>query len=185
MKNLFIQREFGYCTVYALANMFRDNFFLQHYAQDENFKGCDDDKEKIMIQAYDKSISWSEITSVRHSYKIPIPPSLVSGIFSHQDPEGDNYTEFDIIPYLCAVRLIDTHEFHHSVCVLNVNKEIYYIDPKREDIIKLDKPTDIYNYIIDIWTIKRPYLVDTDKFVRLSSSALGFKFNPVLCKPTE
>lgn len=176
MKNLFQQTSFGHCTVYAMANMFRNDLFLQ-FLTDE-FKGCDDVQEKQMIETLDSDFGFSEVISIRHSYNIPIPERLLYLILMHQDPkdEGEDHQEFDLIPYLLAVRRKETHEFWHSVVVFNRNGKLYYIDPYIEDIIPLTDSMDREDLFIDCWSVKRLYRKSDDRFLRLSSQSLGFKF---------
>jgi hypothetical protein len=173
MKNKFIQRESGFCTVYALSNMFRDNHFLENFSTEE-FRGCNDEQEQVMINSYDNDLSFSEVVSVRHSYDTPLPEKLVYDILLHEDPPASNCNDFDLIPYLVTVRLVAHHKFHHSVVVLNRNSQLYYIDPRNEDIIKIKG--DLFKHFIDCWCIKRPYLKSTNMFARISSKALGFSF---------
>ena len=171
MKNLFIQKEKGHCTVFAFANMFRKD--LSHFMTEE-FKGCDDEKERQIVASIENDLGIAEVISIRHSYNIPIPNELLFQILTFKEPVTEAQVEFDLIPYLLAVRRLPTHEFWHSVVVFNKNGELFYSDPYTEDIIKVDKET-LFNQFIDCWSVKRLVINSAQDFARLSSKAIGLE----------
>jgi hypothetical protein len=179
MKNLFVQKEFGYCTVYALANIFRDKTFLR-FVGNEEFKGCDDEKEnRLLAECGYKDVGLASVLYVSHSYKKPLPPDyalqILTSLGDHTKPNPEDSVEIPLIPYLLAVRLKDTHEFHHAAAVLNYNGVLLYIDPYKEDIIVCEG-MDLFNNFIDCYGIKRFYMKDSDTFAILKGENLNYNF---------
>lgn len=171
MKNLFIQKEKGHCTVFAFANMFRKD--LSQFMTDE-FKGCDDEKERRIVSSIENDLGIAEVISIRHSYNIPIPNEFLFQILTFKEPVIEGQEEFDLIPYLLAVRRLPTHELWHSVVVFNKDGELYFSDPYNEEIIKVDRET-LFDQFIDCWSVKRLIIESKQDFARLSSKAIGLE----------
>jgi hypothetical protein len=175
MKNLFIQKEKGHCTVFAFANMFRRD--LSQFMTEE-FRGCNDEEERKIITSIEDDLGIAEVISIRHGYNIPLPNDLLFKILSFQEPVIEGHEEFDLIPYLLSVRRVNTHEYWHSVVVFNHNGQLYYSDSYNEDIIRIEDQDHLSSQFLDCWCVKRLVIKSKEQFARLSSKAIGLELEP-------
>jgi hypothetical protein len=178
MKNLFVQKEFGYCTVYMLANLFRDKSFIR-FVGNEDFKGCDDKKESELLDlcGYGE-MAISDVLYVNHAYRTPLPKDIVLDILLHSGDSTRPAEDVDIpiIPYILSVRLQDTHAFHHATAVINYRGRLLYIDPYKENIVECSNADDLFKNFIDCYAIRRPYIKSNESWAILKGEMLGYDF---------
>lgn len=175
MKNLFQQTKFGHCTVYALANLFRSDYFIKNFLTDE-YVGCDGEKVNHMLGLFDPNFGISDVLSIRHSYEIALPNDLVFQVLTNKDEaSSDLAEEFDTIPYLLTIRRTGATNYWHSVIVLNYKGRLFYLDPYYDEFVPIESAEQLGHQYGDCWAVERIYLKNENSFAIFSAKALGFE----------
>lgn len=174
MKNISIQKEFGWCNVHVLANVLRDKDFKEYLSNDEYKSGNSDIMNELLENTGYDNIEIESMIGIATCYP-PIPNDYLLKVLSAENestviPEKDNF----LVPYILTVQLKSPH--WHCVALLKY-KDIYlYIDPYIEDVIVLDDISEIVNYFKSCIGIERMVESKTKekKFLLLDAEILGF-----------
>lgn len=181
MKNRFVQTRKGYCTIYALANMFNSQKIIDEFASNEKYydTGCNNEDENAMAALVDQDLAFSDVLYAAHSYNVPLPFDLVDRVVRFDNVDNDIDTNYyDVTPYLLSVRTAGPAELWHSVILFNVRGQLWYSDPRHESWMKIESVNDLAIFELhDIWNVKALYLKSTNTFARISSQYLGYNFN--------
>lgn len=173
MKVKYRQKQVGWCTVYALANVLQDERFLK-FTKEERFKGCNKEEVDFMLHDLQYGMGLGQVLYSNQFYKHLPKGYVYSTLRSFKDEVSENIqVEIPIIPYMLSVRLIES--LWHSVAVLMVGDHMYYIDPYREDIIRIDSFEQFDNLFIDCMAVERFYRIQDDRFCILMGEKLGLK----------
>lgn len=170
----FRQAFIGWCSVYTLANVFNNNDFLK-YLGDPKFKGCGDEEVDFMLSEImpNMNLKMGNVTSVCQFYK-PLPIDYIFDVLS-LDESKDVDTKLDLMvtPYFLTVKRIQ--EYYHSVAVLNITGHgLFYIDPVKSEIIKINSSEDFNSLFLSCTQIQRPYRTTDDKFIVLNGEVYGW-----------
>lgn len=172
MKLQFRQRSAGWCTVYALANIFKDDRFLK-FTKDERFKGCSKDEVDFMFHDLQYGMQLGQVMYANQSYA-PLPKGYVySCLRSLKEQVSDDIQiEVLVVPYLLSVRLIPT--MWHSVAVLMIGDNMYYIDPYKEEMLHIESFEQFDTLFIDCMMVERPFRIQDNRFIVLLGEHLGY-----------
>jgi hypothetical protein len=113
------QKGIGWCTVYLMANIFRNCDFLE-YLEYKEYRGCQDEQMDAMLLKYANDLSLGLVAISNPSYP-RLPKEYVWKLinFDKTDGEIDTGSSIPIACYMLTVRLIDA-DIWHSVAVLSV-----------------------------------------------------------------
>jgi hypothetical protein len=166
---LYRQKGIGWCSVYLLANIFRDHSFLR-YTDDERFKGCGDNEVNEMID-----FAGIKITNVLYAQQHypPLPTDYMFSVLMNDEADPDGI-EIPITPFLLTVRLIPS--IWHHVGVLRYKNQLYYLDPYKSHLIEIKTADDLASQFIDCCQVQRPYRIEDDKFCVIKGEDLGYDF---------
>lgn len=174
MKIQFRQAFIGWCTVYTLANVFNKREFLK-YLGDPRFKGCGDVEVDFMLSEImpESNFKIAKVAGVNQFYK-PLPIDYIFDVLNLDESSTmDVLFDVAITPYFLTVKRIQ--EYYHSVAILNIQGHgLFYIDPVKEDIIKIDKAQDFNSLFLSCIEIQRPYRTTDDKFIILNGESYGW-----------
>jgi hypothetical protein len=177
MENLSVQKEFGWCNVHTLINVFRDEEFKEYLSNDEYKSGDDDNVTEMLQNAGYPDDRVRPIIGVGEHYP-PLPKGYINKILSSKtedkliDPSLN--IKYPIIPYFLTVNV--TEKFWHSVALLRCGNEYLYTDPRNKEMIKLNKINEIhshFNKCIGISRIERKY-DDGYKYIILIGENIGY-----------
>lgn len=151
MKNLFVQKSSGWCSVYNMANIFRTDHFLK-YLNNDRFKGCGQKEEQEMIDSYFKNqgVSLLDVAYVETAYKMPLDPGYIFKLMSSDVGGGDN----DITAYILNVKTSPHAQRHHATAVIKFEDALYYLDPMSEEIRFVSDPAELGVLFWDIWGVR-------------------------------
>jgi hypothetical protein len=172
MKIPFRQKSIGWCTVYTLANIFNDKGFLK-YLEDDRFKGCSKEDVEYMLADQNTGLKIADVIYVNQHYQHLPKQFVYDCLYNHkEDIVFDKPTAIPVIPYMLTVRLIES--IYHSVAVLMISGEMYYIDPYREKVIKIESFNQFSELFIDCVQVERFYRPTDESFIILDGEMLGF-----------
>jgi hypothetical protein len=175
MKNISIQKEFGWCNVHTLTNVLRDKDFKEYLSNDEYKSGDIDSVIELLQNTGYSDWSMRELISIPEAYP-SIPNSYLKSIFEFNvEFKSENIkVDYPIIPYFLTVKL--KSKYWHSVALINCNGTYLYIDPYIEDVVRLKSVDDVFGYFNECTGVDR---ITTETktipmFVVLNGSELGF-----------
>lgn len=172
MKLQFRQKSMGWCTVYTLANIFRNSEFLR-FTEEERYKGCRKDEVDYMLNELGYGLRVSHIMYANQFYSALPKGYVYSTIKSFKDEITDDIqVKTPVVPYLLSVRLIPT--IYHSVAVLMIGDNMYYIDPYKDEMIHIESFEQFDTLFIDCREVERFYRTNDEKFVFLMGEKLGY-----------
>jgi hypothetical protein len=172
MKIKYRQKSAGWCTVYALANMFQDSRFLK-FTEEERFKGCSKEEVDFMLHdlGYNLALGWVMYGN-QHYNRFP-KGYVYSALRSFKEQFPENFeVRVPVIPYLLSVRLVP--EMWHSVVVLMAGDDMFYIDPYKEERLLIESFEQFDALFIDCQAVERPYVIPDNAFCVLRGEDLGF-----------
>lgn len=173
MKILFRQPSMGWCSVYLLANIFRDKDFLR-FTENEDFKGCGDEQVDYMLTSLKTGLKISPVLKVTQAYGyLPIDYVLDNILLYPDIPGEDINTEIPITPYLLTVSLVPGI-FHH-VGILNYLGRLFYIDPYLEYIKEVKVAKDLEYCFIGCIAVDR-FETETKQYAILLGEKCGYDF---------
>ena len=174
MKNISIQKEFGWCNVHVLANVLRDKDFIEYLSNDEYKSGDSDMMNELLKNTGYGKWEMKPMIGIAACYP-PIPNDYLFTVLSAENESTSIHGKNNfLVPYFLTVQLKSPH--WHCVALLKY-KDIYlYIDPYIEDVIVLDNISEIVNYFKSCIGIERMVESKTKekKFLLLDAEILGF-----------
>lgn len=172
MKIKYRQKGAGWCTVYTLANIFQDSRFLK-FTEEERFKGCNKDEVDFMFHDLGYKVALGQVMYNNQHYT-PLPKGYVySALRSFKEPFPEDFgIKIPIVPYILSVRLVPS--MWHSVAVLMVGHDMFYIDPYKEEMLLIESFEQFDTLFIDCQAVERPYLIKDNTFCVLIGEQLGF-----------
>jgi len=175
MKNLSVQKEYGWCNVHTLCNVLRDEDF-KVYIGKEKYKSGDFNSVNSML----KDAGYLTYTTFPimciSNYFPSIPDDYLDSIISCSTEDGDIDMELPIFPYFLTVS--NNGKDWHSVAVIRCGDSYLYTDPLNEDMILLDKISDIHNHFNKCNGIERIQAKcddGIDKFIVLDGEDYGYE----------
>jgi len=151
VKIEFRQKKIGWCCPLTLANVFRNESFLE-YLKEEKYKGCSDDDVKFMIQnTIHESHSVKNIAEVNTDYGF-LPIDTVWKILNKKEDLSEFSDRLPLVPYFMSVKL---SEYWHFVAVLSFNGKLYYVDPYKENVVLLESKDQLQSYFKYVNLIQR------------------------------
>jgi hypothetical protein len=172
MKLQFRQRSAGWCTVYTLANIFKDDRFLK-FTEEERFKGCGKDEVDFMLNDLGYGMQLGQVMYVNQNYKALPKGYLYSCLRLLKEQVSDDIeVKVPVVPYLLSVRLIPT--MWHSVAVLMIGDNMYYIDPYKEEMLHIETFEQFDILFIDCMMVERPFRIQDSRFIILLGEELGY-----------
>ena len=166
MKNLSVQKEFGWCNVHVLINLLRDEEFKEYLSNDE-YKSGDCDMMTDLL--HDTGYKEWDITPIIGTIADipPIPNDYLLKILNlrSDDPRIPKDFEYPLIPYILTVQIKEPH--YHSVAVCRRGDKFIYIEPYNEDVklVEADEIPTFFKHCIGIERIstkvgkQRAYIV--------------------------
>jgi hypothetical protein len=170
MEMLFQQKSIGWCTVYALANIFRDHQWLR-FCDDEKYKGCGTDEINEMLETMGTGLKIAQVAYSNQHYR-HLPKGYVYSLMRAFEEIEQGEIQIPIIPYMLTVRIIPS--IYHSVAVLVCRGKMLYIDPYRQSIIEIESFEEFDPLFIDCVTVER-FSVG-DMFAILRGEECGYQF---------
>lgn len=172
MKLQFRQKSMGWCTVYTLANIFRNADFLK-FTADEKFKGCSTEDVDYMLNELGYGLKAGRVMYANQFYAALPKGYVYSTLRSFKDQVAEDIdVKVPVVPYILSVRLIPT--IYHSVAVLMIGDNMYYIDPYKEEMLLIESFEQFDTLFIDCREVERFYRTTDDKFVFLMGELLGY-----------
>jgi hypothetical protein len=168
MKNLFLQKKSGFCSVYTIANLFQSVDALR-FLDDPDFEGCDDAKETLILQAVDGNFGLTAITFSDANYP-PVPPEFVFDILMNDNKStrpSDASIKIPLIPHLLTVRLTETAEKLHRVAVIRYQDILLYSDPYWEDMKVCRTMQELYQNFCAVYGVDRLILKESKEYMLL------------------
>lgn len=170
MEILFRQKSMGWCTVYTLANIFRDDQWLR-YTEKEKFKGCGVNEINEMLDDMGTGLRVAQVAYSNQSYR-HLPKGYVYSLMKEFKEEEQRGIEIMVVPYLLAVRLITS--VYHMVAVLVYKDRMLYMDPYKEQLIEIESFEQFDCLFIDCVEVERFAL--GDNFAVLRGEECGYDF---------
>jgi hypothetical protein len=172
MKLQFRQKGAGWCVVYTLANIFKDNRFLK-FIEEERFKGCCKDEVDYMLNELGYGMQLGQVMYTNQHY-MPIPKGYIySALRTIKEQISDDVkVNVPVVPYMLTVRLVPS--MHHSVAVLMIGDEMYYIDPYKEETLHIESFEQFDILFIDCTVVERPFRTKDNRFIILLGEELGY-----------
>lgn len=174
MKNISIQKEFGWCNVHVLANVLRDKDFKEYLSNDEYKSGNSDMMDELLKNTGYNDIEMKSMIGIAPSYP-PIPNDYLFEVLSDENestsiPKKNNF----LVPYFLTVQI--KSPYWHCVALLKYKSVYLYIDPYIENVIVLDEISEIVNYFKSCIGIERMVESNTKEkhFLLLDAEILGF-----------
>lgn len=181
IKNIARQTSKGWCSAFLIANIFRNDGYLS-FLNDENYKGCDDEKVNNILKSQDdtKGLKVVTVTMLSEHYgalqKEFVYNHILLNDFNEKEQHGCEEVEFPITPYLMSVNLVPGT--YHHVGVLVCGKRLIYIDPYFEHYIELESFEDFAGLFIGIREVQRFILDDgTDTYALLRGENMEYKLH--------
>jgi hypothetical protein len=173
MEVRFRQKSIGWCSVYLLANIFRNSDFLS-FTDNEKFKGCGEEEVNFMLEDMRTGVKTEKVAYSSQNYS-PLPKDWVyNSILNHPEEEPSGI-EICIIPYLLTVSLIPG--ILHHVGVLNYKGKLFYLDPYLEEMIQLTSLELFTKLFREVYVVERFILSDgSNIFAVLKGENLGYDF---------
>jgi hypothetical protein len=172
MKLQFRQRSAGWCVVYTLANIFQDKRFLR-FVEEERFKGCGKEEVDYMLNELGYGMMLGQVMYSNQSYT-PLPKGYIySSLRLLKEQVCDDIKiKVPVVPYTLSVRLVPS--MHHSVAVLMIGDNMYYIDPYKEEMLLIESFEQFDNLFIDCMMVERFYRIQDNRFCILFGENLGY-----------
>ncbi|MDF2381330.1 hypothetical protein JMG10_07630 [Nostoc ellipsosporum NOK] len=169
LKNNFQQKSMGWCTVYALANIFKDADLLK-FTNSEEFKGCGDKEINAMLG--ETGLVICDVATVTQNYK-HFPKDWVYGIIrEHIETDLDENIDVIVTPYLLSVTRIPG--IYHSVVVLMINGFMLYLDPYDDSWQVIERPEDFEDKFLECQSVQRFCLAKENRYAILRGEVLGY-----------
>lgn len=182
MKNVqetrFRQSSTGWCSIYSIANMLGDSSALR-FTDYSEFKGCDDKQENEILSFLGSDLRLLNIAFSQQQHKT-LPHNYIFDIISCTEirriDELKNI-EIPIIPILLTVKLIPG-EMWHRVYVFYHNGDLYYSDPYRSHILKLECANDLTNLFLECCSVDRLGIMVDEvlNFAYLNGEKMGYNW---------
>lgn len=177
MEIQFRQTSIGWCAPITLANVFKNDAFLE-YKNQERFKGCQVKEVHEMLNDVNKG--WLTVTLAEISIDFGcLPIEMVWNILTDKT-HGESFIpfkdEYPVLPFFLSVR--KTQDFHHFVAVLRAGDNIYYLDPYFPNLIKINSVDELQSYFIDCVMIERLVIKGDDdqkRYAFLYGDKLGYQ----------
>lgn len=164
------QQGIGWCTVYVWANLLNECGILR-YLEDESYKGCTQEKENELIEAFRDDCRIKEIAYVNPAYGM-LSNDLVWSIITR--PDGIQMFDEQVIIHTLSVRLIES--IWHHVAVVTYDGEVYYLDPYRENWLKIKDGEHLSDQFLDCCCVQRPVHKPTDSFASFDGLYFQYPF---------
>jgi hypothetical protein len=164
------QPGIGWCMVYLLANVFKNEKFLR-WTEDPEYKACSDEHVEAMLLMRMPEFKMGLVAQSNPAYP-PLPIDYVWRVLMMEEAAGELFIEIPIVAYHLTVRLIPS--MHHAVAVLKYNNELYYLDPRHDEMFVLDGPEHLAKQFIDCCSIERPYLREDSRWAILIGENLDY-----------
>lgn len=176
MKNISIQKEFGWCNAHTLANVFRDEDFKE-FLSNEEFKSGSAESMSEMLELAGYSYYIHSLVKLPTCYPSINNEQLLSILLVDNLTTQIEGVDFTVTPYFLTVRLKGA-KCWHSVAVLKTPKGLLYIDPYLEDVVVLKQNKDLFNHFercIEVERVASPTKnPDEIQFICLKGAILGF-----------
>ncbi len=150
------------------------------YCEDEDFKGCTQEKENELIEAFRDDIRIKELAYINPAYG-SIHESILWNIITR--PDDINPFDEQVIIHTLSVRLIES--IWHHVGVVTYEDEVYYCDPYRESWLKIENAEQLAEQFIDCCCIQRPVHKPSDAFASFDGRYLQYPFLKSQYTPPE
>lgn len=152
MEIKFRQKGIGWCTVYTWANLLNEPGILR-LCEDERFKGCGESEENEILQLHNPAMKIGIVAQVCPSYPI-LPIDFIIECLNREDEK--NHFDQQCAIYCLSVRLIET--IWHNVAVVKHHSGYYYLDPLKENWIKINDAEHLESMFIDCCSLSRPVM---------------------------
>ena len=172
MKIQFRQPSIGWCSVYMLANLLRDEEFLK-YTDDPKFKGCTDEDLNFMLDSLRTGLKLSPIAFSNQVYGYLPNDFIYNNILTYLEPPVEGI-KIQITPYILTVSLIPG--VCHHVAVLVCDRKLFYIDPYNSHIIQINSLEDFKNQFIGCYSVDRFEVKSNSKYAVLFGERMGYQF---------
>ncbi len=170
MEVKFRQKGIGWCTVYTWANLLNECAVLR-FTEDERFKGCTDKEENELFETFRNDCRLKDIAYINPAFgRLSI--ELIWSILTF--PDDIKTYEEQLTIYTLSVRLIES--LWHHVGIVNYQNELYYLDPLRENWLKIESKEHLQNQFLDCCEIKRPVMLENEQFASFNGTYLQYPF---------
>lgn len=174
MKLKFKQPHAGWCVVYTLANIFQDKRFIR-FTNDEKFKGCGKEEVDYMLHELDYGMMLGMVMYANQSYMALPKGYIYRSLRSLKEQIHDDIQiKVPVVPYMLSVRLVPS--MYHSVAVLMIGDNMYYIDPYKDEILLIESFEQFEQLFIDCTLVERFYRIEDNRFCILLGEHIGYEF---------
>lgn len=158
----------GWCAVYTWANLLNECGVLR-LLDDERFKGVGEKEEQELIDLFMPNHKIKNLAMVNPEFGT-VPEQLIWNIITF--PDQISFCDEQCVIHILSVRIIE--KYWHYVATVTYNNQVYYLDPMRQNWLKIEDENHLASQFIDCCCVSRPSINGDDKFC--SFNALYFQF---------